>query len=78
LAIRIPTGPRFNPRPLPVDDLAGHLATDMTTNRYRYQAVLTMHGSASEVTDHGSGTAHEDTGLARTLMDESCFTHHIG
>lgn len=51
LSIRIPIGPRFDPRSFPAEDLANHLAMDMTTNRHRHQAVLTMHGSVKAVAD---------------------------
>ncbi|WP_049567398.1 helix-turn-helix transcriptional regulator [Nonomuraea sp. SBT364] len=46
---RVPHGPRFTPRPLPAEDLAGYLAEGMTSGRHRYRAVLTMHGPAADV-----------------------------
>ncbi|MFC4564532.1 helix-turn-helix transcriptional regulator [Nocardiopsis mangrovi] len=49
-ALRTPNGPRFSPRPLP-DDLAGRFVRDMAVDRYRHQAVLTMHASAERVAD---------------------------
>ncbi|MEU7898734.1 WYL domain-containing protein [Nonomuraea sp. NPDC049152] len=51
LTLRHPRGPRFTPRPLPADDLAAYLAATMTTSRHRYQAVLTMYGSAAQLAD---------------------------
>ncbi|MDT0343391.1 helix-turn-helix transcriptional regulator [Streptomyces litchfieldiae] len=51
LVPRVPTGPRFAPRPLPAEDLAAHLTREMTTGRHRHRAVLTMHAPAREVAD---------------------------
>lgn len=56
LTVRTPSGPRFAPRPLPADDLAAYLAANLTSNPYRYQAVLTMYGSATEVADEVPST----------------------
>ncbi|WP_411079821.1 helix-turn-helix transcriptional regulator [Streptomyces sp. cmx-18-6] len=49
LALRIPNGPRFTPKPLPSRDMAAYVASAVTSGQYRYRAVLTMHGPASEV-----------------------------
>jgi predicted DNA-binding transcriptional regulator YafY len=46
---RIPTGPRFDPRPLPEADIAAYTSRGITTRVYRYQARFTMHGPAEEV-----------------------------
>ncbi|WP_113700290.1 helix-turn-helix transcriptional regulator [Nonomuraea lactucae] len=51
MSLRVPAGPRFTPRPLPADDLAHYLTVATTTSPHRYQAVLTMYGSAREVAD---------------------------
>ncbi|MBM7791408.1 helix-turn-helix transcriptional regulator [Tenggerimyces flavus] len=40
---RIPTGPRFTPRPLPADDLATFVSRGITTQAYRYRARFTLH-----------------------------------
>ncbi|WP_436849962.1 helix-turn-helix transcriptional regulator [Streptomyces althioticus] len=54
LELRVPSGPRFGPRfgprPLPAEDLVAYLSS-RTTERYRFQAVLTMRGPASEVAE---------------------------
>lgn len=39
---RIPTGPRFLPRPAPAQDLAGYVSAGVTTRTYRYQARITL------------------------------------
>jgi predicted DNA-binding transcriptional regulator YafY len=73
LSIRVPTGPRFTPRPLPAEDLANHLAMDMTTNRHRHQAVLTMHGSAKDVAD----AVPANFGMVEPIDENTC-TLRIG
>lgn len=40
---RIPTGPRFTPRPLPAEDLAAFVSRGISTGAYRYQARFTLH-----------------------------------
>jgi predicted DNA-binding transcriptional regulator YafY len=40
---RVPTGPRFTPRPLPAQDLATYLSLGVTTRAYRYRARFTLH-----------------------------------
>ncbi|MEU8385403.1 YafY family protein [Streptosporangium sp. NPDC048865] len=68
LSPRVPAGPRFAPRPLPADDLAGYLARVMTTDRHRYRAVLTMHGSARAVADEVPSTI----GVVEPVDDDTC------
>ncbi|MFD5338755.1 helix-turn-helix transcriptional regulator [Streptomyces hawaiiensis] len=69
LELRVPTGPRFSPRPLPAEDLVSYLSTGRTTARYRYRAVLTMRGSATEVADEVPTTL----GTVEPVDDESCL-----
>ncbi len=73
LSMRVPIGPRFSPRPLPAEDLANYLAMGMTTNPYRYQAVLTMHGSIKEVADEVPPTI----GVVEPIDEDTC-TLRIG
>ncbi|MEV4096533.1 helix-turn-helix transcriptional regulator [Streptosporangium saharense] len=73
LSLRSPLGPRFTPRPLPSEDLAGYFARDMTTDRHRYQAVLTMYGSAREVAEEVPPTL----GIVEPLDENTC-TLRIG
>ncbi|WP_440104669.1 helix-turn-helix transcriptional regulator [Streptosporangium sp. H16] len=68
LSPRVPTGPRFAPRPLPDDDLAGYFARGMTTDRHRYRAVLTMHGSARAVAEEVPPTI----GVVEPVDDDTC------
>jgi predicted DNA-binding transcriptional regulator YafY len=46
---RVPTGPRFTPRPLPEADIAAYTSRGITTRAYRYQARFTVHAPAEEV-----------------------------
>ncbi|MCI4145262.1 MULTISPECIES: YafY family protein [unclassified Streptomyces] len=69
LELRVPAGPRFDPRPLPAEDLAAHLSAGRATGRYRYRAVLTMCGSAAEVADEVPTTL----GTVEPIDDVSCL-----
>jgi predicted DNA-binding transcriptional regulator YafY len=73
LSVRVPGGPRFGPRPLPAEDLGSYLAMGMTTNPYRWQAVLTMHSSAREVADEVPPTI----GVVEPVDERTC-TLRIG
>ncbi|GIL26049.1 DNA-binding transcriptional regulator [Actinocatenispora comari] len=46
---RIPTGPRFTPRPLPADDLAEYVARRVSTAPWRYQATVRVLVGADEL-----------------------------
>ncbi|ASO21700.1 putative DNA-binding transcriptional regulator YafY [Actinoalloteichus hoggarensis] len=72
-ALRTPTGPRFVPRALPPGDLADHVALGTTTSIRRYQAVLTMHGSAEDVADE----VPPALGLVEPIDERTC-TLRIG
>ncbi|MER5426444.1 helix-turn-helix transcriptional regulator [Streptosporangium roseum] len=73
LSMRIPTGPRFGPRPLPAEDLADYFAMGPTVNGHRYRAVLTMYGSAAEVAEEVPPTL----GAVEPIDDHTC-TLRIG
>ncbi|GAA3139934.1 WYL domain-containing protein [Planomonospora alba] len=73
VALRVPGGPRFTPRGLPAEDVAAYLATGITTSPFRYQAVLTMHGSAEEVAEEVPPTL----GVIEPVDDRTC-TLRIG
>jgi predicted DNA-binding transcriptional regulator YafY len=73
MTLRVPGGPRFAPRPLPAGDLAHYLSVATTTSPHRYQAVLTMYGSAREVADEVPSTLG-----AIEPVDESTCTLRIG
>ena len=46
---RVPTGPRFQPRALPADDLAAYVTRGIDTAPWRYRARVTVHAAASVV-----------------------------
>jgi predicted DNA-binding transcriptional regulator YafY len=73
LSLRVPTGPRFGPRPLPAEDLADYFPTGPAANGHRYRAVLTMHGSAAEVAEEVPPTL----GVVEPVNDHTC-TLRIG
>jgi predicted DNA-binding transcriptional regulator YafY len=48
---RIPTGPRFSPRPLPDEDLARYVSRGVGAAAWRYQAHVTVHAPVAEVAE---------------------------
>jgi len=48
---RVPTGPRFAPRPLPDEDLARYVSRGVGAASWRYQAHVTVHAPAAEVAE---------------------------
>ncbi|AOS64979.1 helix-turn-helix transcriptional regulator [Actinoalloteichus hymeniacidonis] len=72
-SLRVPNGPRFDPRPLPPGDLADHVALGTTTRVRRYQAVLTMHACAEAVGDEVPPTL----GVVEAIDERTC-TLRIG
>jgi predicted DNA-binding transcriptional regulator YafY len=48
---KIPTGPRFAPRPLPAEDLAAYVSRGVGTASWRYQARVIVHAPAEVVAE---------------------------
>jgi predicted DNA-binding transcriptional regulator YafY len=46
---RVPTGPRFVPRPLPAEDITAYLSGRVSAAAWRYRARVLVHAPASEV-----------------------------
>jgi predicted DNA-binding transcriptional regulator YafY len=46
---RIPTGPRFSPRPLPADDVTAYLSGRVSAAAWRYRARVVVHAPADEI-----------------------------
>jgi predicted DNA-binding transcriptional regulator YafY len=67
---RIPTGPRFTPRPAP-DDLAGYLAHGVSTASYRYQARITLYASAETAAERIAPTV----GVIEAIDQDTCRLH---
>ncbi|MFD4006063.1 helix-turn-helix transcriptional regulator [Streptomyces rubiginosohelvolus] len=68
MALRIPNGPRFTPKPLPSEDMASYVASAVTSGQYRYRAVIKMHGSAGEV----ALEVPPSLGVVEPLDDRTC------
>ncbi|WP_297617194.1 helix-turn-helix transcriptional regulator [Nocardia sp.] len=68
---RIPTGPRFPPRPAPAIDLADFLSRGVSTAPYRYQARITLDVSATQAADRISATV----GVIEAVDATSCLLH---
>ena len=68
---RIPTGPRFTPRPLPETDIAAYTSKGITTRAYRYQARFTVYAPAEEVSARfpPSIAYVEATGRGRCVLE---------
>ncbi|NUR73048.1 MAG: YafY family transcriptional regulator [Hamadaea sp.] len=48
---KIPTGPRFTPRPLPAEDLAAYVSKGVSTAAWRYTARVVIHAPADVVAE---------------------------
>ncbi len=46
---RVPTGPRFRPRPLPADDVTAYLSGRVSAAAWRYRARVVVHAPADEI-----------------------------
>jgi predicted DNA-binding transcriptional regulator YafY len=68
LARPAPTGGRFTPRPLPARDAAAYVEQSLTAAPHRYEARITLHAPAAEVT--GRIPAH--WGTIEESGDKSC------
>jgi predicted DNA-binding transcriptional regulator YafY len=68
---RVPTGPRFTPRPLPDKDLARYLTRGVSTAPYRYQARITLHVPASVAAERIAPTV----GAIEAVDAETCVVH---
>ena len=51
LAIRMPLGQRFAPRPLPDEDIAAYVARGVATLAWRYRARIVVHASADAIAE---------------------------
>lgn len=68
---RIPTGPRFTPRPAPDVDLAGYLAHGVSTAAYRYQARITLYTAAEIAAERIAPTV----GVIEAVDPRTCLLH---
>jgi predicted DNA-binding transcriptional regulator YafY len=68
---RIPTGPRFTPRPPPDGDLAAYLTRGVSSRPYRYQARITLHAPAQAAADRLPPTV----GAIEAVDERTCLLH---
>jgi predicted DNA-binding transcriptional regulator YafY len=67
-------GRRFRPRPLPSGDVAAYVSQAVSTDVYRYRALVTIHAPARAVAERLSGVA----GRLEELDAERCLLHTGG
>jgi predicted DNA-binding transcriptional regulator YafY len=65
---RIPTGPRFAPRPVPDADLAGYVTRGVSTAPYRHQARITLYAPAQVAAERIPPTV----GVVEAVDDDTC------
>jgi predicted DNA-binding transcriptional regulator YafY len=68
---RIPTGPRFTPRPAPDLDLPGYLARGVSTAAYRHQARITLYAPAETAAERFPPTV----GVIEAVDPHTCLLH---
>ncbi|MEJ3748278.1 YafY family protein [Actinomycetes bacterium KLBMP 9797] len=68
---RVPTGPRFTPRPAPDADLAGYLARGVSTATYRYQATIVVYAPAAAAAERIPPTV----GVIEAVDEDTCVLH---
>ena len=68
---RIPTGPRFTPRPAPAVNLADYLTRGVSTAPYRYQARITLHAPAETAAERIPPTV----GVIEAVDSHTCLLH---
>ncbi|MCK2215417.1 YafY family transcriptional regulator [Actinomadura sp. ATCC 31491] len=68
---RIPTGPRFPPRDLPDDDVAGYVSHRVSAAAWRHRARVTVHAPAEVV----AGRISPAAGTLEHLDERTCVLH---
>ncbi|MEQ4722593.1 WYL domain-containing protein [Nonomuraea sp. B19D2] len=68
---RTPTGPRFTPRDLPGDDVAGQVSRRVSAAAWRYRAQVTVHAPADVVADRISPAV----GTVERVDERTCVLH---
>lgn len=71
LTPRVPTGPRFAPRPPPDGDVATYLSHQLSSRTWPFQATVTLHEPAEAVTDR----VWPGMGVIEAVDDHSCLLH---
>jgi predicted DNA-binding transcriptional regulator YafY len=68
---RIPTGPRFTPRPAPDIDLAGYVGHGISTAPYRHRARITLYTPAQTAAERIPPTV----GVIEAIDPHTCLLH---
>ncbi|MFE6922402.1 helix-turn-helix transcriptional regulator [Nocardia sp. NPDC057663] len=68
---RIPTGPRFTPRPLPDGDAVAYLSRRLSSESWLWRTVVTLHGPATEIAER----LWPGTGVLEPVDDVTCLLH---
>ncbi|NXY95214.1 WYL domain-containing protein [Streptomyces sp. BR123] len=71
LVPRTPLGPRFTPRELPGKDVAAYLDRRLSAQTWPFQATVTLHESATEVSDR----LWPGMGVIEPVDDHSCLLY---
>ncbi|MBW0273881.1 DNA-binding transcriptional regulator [Nocardia sp. MH4] len=71
LVPRVPTGPRFTPRPPPDGDAAAYLSRRLSVASWPWRTVVTLHCSATVVAER----LWPGTGVLEAVDDVSCLLH---
>jgi len=71
LTPRVPTGPRFAPRPPPEGDVGTYLSHQLSSRTWPFQATITLHEPAEAVTDR----VWPGMGVIEAIDDHSCLLH---
>ncbi|WP_329086259.1 MULTISPECIES: helix-turn-helix transcriptional regulator [unclassified Streptosporangium] len=71
LTPRVPTGPRFAPRPPPGGDVAAYLSHRLSSQTWPCRATITLHASAEAVADR----VWPGMGVVEAVDDRSCLLH---
>ncbi|NUT35093.1 MAG: YafY family transcriptional regulator [Hamadaea sp.] len=68
---KIPTGPRFAPRPLPAEDLATYVSRGVSAAAWRYRARVVVHAPAEVIADR----LPPSVGPVEAVDEQSCAVH---
>ncbi|WP_410873258.1 helix-turn-helix transcriptional regulator [Nocardia sp. A7] len=68
---RVPTGPRFTPRPLPDGDAATYLSRRLSVASWPWRTVVSLHGSATDLAER----VWPGMGVLEAVDDVSCLLH---
>ncbi|MFI8974661.1 helix-turn-helix transcriptional regulator [Nocardia asteroides] len=68
---RVPTGPRFTPRPVPDGDAATYLSRRLSVSSWPWQTAVTLHGSAAELAER----IWPGTGVLESVDATTCVLH---